>query len=222
MIKSSIGRKIAMALSALFLLIFLLQHLVINLLSVISPEAFNEASHFMGTNPLIQFLMQPILMFGVLFHLITGFILEAKNRSARPVKYAYNKPGENSTWMSRNMLITGVMILLFVVVHLNDFWVHEVGVKFCQGDWSGLNEAGEMRYYDELVVKFENPARTGLYVLAFVFLSLHLIHGFASAFQSMGMNHRKYTPMIEKAGKAYAILVPALFIFIAIYHYFKS
>ena len=82
---SSIGRKFAMALSALFLIIFLLQHFLINFTSVISEETFNELSHFMGTNPLVQFLAQPILIFGVLLHFIMGFILEAKNRSSREV-----------------------------------------------------------------------------------------------------------------------------------------
>jgi len=118
---SSVGRKILMALSGFFLLIFLVQHLVINLISVISVEGFNEVSEFMGTNPLVQFVLQPVLFFGIIFHLIMGIVLNVKNKAARPIQYAMNKPSENSSWMSRNMVITGVMILLFMALHMVHF-----------------------------------------------------------------------------------------------------
>ena len=85
---TSIGRKLLMALSGFFLLFFLLQHFIINLFSVINPNTFNEMSHFMGTNTFIQYFMQPVLLFGVLFHLIMGVYLDFKNRSSRPIKYA--------------------------------------------------------------------------------------------------------------------------------------
>src|SRR5690606_5595532 len=115
---STIGRKYAMALSAMFLLIFLLMHLSVNLLSVFSKDAFNSASYFMGYNPAVQFLMQPILIFAVFFHFIMGFILEAKNNRARPVKYAVNKGSANSSWFSRNMIISGLVILAFLGLHM--------------------------------------------------------------------------------------------------------
>ena len=86
-----------MALSGLFLIVFLLQHCTINFLSVVAPDAFNNVSHFMGTNPLIQYALQPVLAFGVFFHLIMGIYLERKNRSARPIKYAMDKPATNSS-----------------------------------------------------------------------------------------------------------------------------
>lgn len=213
-LSSSIGRKYAMALSGLFLLIFLLQHLVINFTSVISADIFNAASHFMGTNPLIQFLMQPILAFGVFFHLIMGVVLERKNRSSRPVKYSYSKPEESSTWMSRNMIITGIMVLLFLGLHFYDFWFPELKIKFIDGVWNI-----EDRYFHELQEKFMDPIRVGIYVLAFLALSLHLMHGFQSAFQSVGFRHNKYTPIIKKLSNIYAVVVPAGFIFIAMYHF---
>src|SRR5690606_30445555 len=115
-LNSSIARKVAMALSALFLLIFLLQHFIINFTSVISEDTFNEFSHFMGTNPLVQFVMQPILIFGVVFHFVMGFILEIRNRGARSIKYAKYAGGENSSWMSRNMIYSGLAILAFIVL----------------------------------------------------------------------------------------------------------
>jgi len=219
--KSSIGRKVAMALSALFLMVFLLQHFAINILSVFSPETFNEVSHFMGTNPLIQYVIQPILIFGVVFHFIMGFVLELKNKKAVGVSYAKNNGAANSTWMSRNMIYSGLAILAFVVLHFIDFWFPEINTKFIQGNWSGLHEGVDgYRYFHELEHKFESHIRTITYVIAFIFLMLHLLHGFKSAFQSMGIpSIRKKT--YETIGKIYAIVIPLGFIFIAIYHHLK-
>lgn len=218
--KSTIGRKILMALSGLFLVVFLLQHLVINALSVISADLFNDASHFMGTNAFVQFLAQPLLIFGVVFHLAMGMVLEYQNNKARDVKYAMSKPSTNSSWMSRNMIISGIMVMMFLGLHFYDFWFPEVKTKFIDGDWSGVLAGEEgLRYFAELQHKFVSPARVGIYVLSFVFLALHLLHGFQSAFQSVGFNHGKYTPVIKKLGNLYAIVVPAGFIFIALFHH---
>lgn len=217
---SSIGRKFAMALSALFLLIFLLQHFLINFTSVFAPDIFNEVSHFMGTNPAVQFALQPVLIFAVVFHFVAGFVLEAQNRKARGVnKYAMQKGSANASWMSRNMIISGAVILAFLALHFYDFWIPEINTKYIQGDMSGMTMQGDYRYYEELVEKFHDPVRVGMYTLSFVLLSLHLLHGFQSAFQSMGANHRKYTPFIQKLGKVYAIAIPAGFIFIALFHH---
>jgi succinate dehydrogenase / fumarate reductase cytochrome b subunit len=219
--KSSIGRKVAMALSAFFLMFFLLQHLAINLLSVFSPETFNEVSHFMGTNPLVQFALQPILIFAVVFHFVMGFILELKNRKAQGVSYTKNNGAANSTWFSRNMIYSGITILAFILLHFIDFWFPEINTKFIQGDWSGtIQGVPGFRYYEELVHKFMNPARVIAYVVAFVFLGLHLAHGFTSAFQSMGgtVGRKK---ILQNIGKAYSILIPVGFILIAIYHHLK-
>ncbi|HAW20753.1 MAG TPA: succinate dehydrogenase [Flavobacteriales bacterium] len=213
-LKSSIARKIAMALSGFFLLFFLLQHLAINALSLISADLFNAASHFMGTNPLVQFALQPVLAFGVFFHLIMGMVLELQNRAARPVQYSYSKPEANSTWMSRNMIITGIMVMLFLGLHFYDFWLPELKMKFIDGIWNI-----EDRYFEELQHKFHDPIRVGLYVLSFVFLSLHLMHGFQSAFQSVGFRSSSFTPMIKKLATIYAIVVPLGFVIVALYHF---
>ncbi|WP_159949570.1 succinate dehydrogenase cytochrome b subunit [Polaribacter septentrionalilitoris] len=218
--KSSIGRKVSMALSAFFLMFFLLQHLAINTLSVFSPELFNEVSHFMGTNPLVQFALQPVLIFAVVFHFVMGFILELKNRKANGAGYAKNNGAANSTWFSRNMILSGITILAFILLHFIDFWFPEINTKFIQGDWSGTMEGIEgLRYHEELVHKFVNPLRVGAYVLAFIFLGLHLAHGFTSAFQSVGAASLR--KKLEKVGIAYSILVPLGFIFIALYHHFN-
>ena len=211
---STIGRKYAMALSAMFLLLFLIMHLSVNLISVFSPSAFNSASEFMGYNPLIQFLMQPILGFAVIFHFVMVFVLELKNRSARPVKYAMNNGSANSTWMSRNMIISGLVVLVFLGLHMYDFWWHEINFKYVEA-----NTPDNERFWHELHAKFADAWRVIFYIIAFVLLGLHLAHGFQSSFQSVGARHPKYTPVIKALGTWYSILIPAGFIIIALYHF---
>lgn len=220
-LNSSIGRKLAMALSAIFLMFFLLQHFAINITSVFSPDLFNELSHFMGTNPLVQFALQPILIFGVIFHFVMGFILELKNKKATTIKYAKDNGSANSSWVSRNMIYSGLAILAFMVLHFIDFWIPELNTKYIVGDSSGLLANGEFRYFEELVHKFENPLRVGAYVVAFIFLALHLLHGFNSAFQSVGQNN-KYTRGLKSFGKFYAIGIPLGFVFVALFHHFVN
>lgn len=215
LLSSSIGRKYAMALSALFLLIFLLQHFTINFTSVFSEKTFNSVSHFMGTNILVQFFLQPVLIIGVIFHFAMGFYLEWKDNRARSQKYKMYKGNESSTWVSRNMIWTGLVILAFIVLHFIDFWIPEMNYKYIE-----MNTPDATRYYEELVHKFEHPLRVGAYVLSFFFLAMHLWHGFQSSFQSIGANHDRWTPIVKGLGKAYAVLIPAGFIFIALFHYF--
>ncbi len=210
LIKSSVARKVAMALSGLFLVFFLLQHFTINFTSIFSADVFNELSHFMGTNPLVQFVLQPILIFGVVFHFVMGFILEIKNRNARAVKYAQFKGGANSSWVSRNMIYSGLVVLAFLGLHFYDFWVPEIVHKYIE-----FAPEDTSRYYHELLEKFVSPTRTGLYVLSFVFLALHLWHGFASSFQSVGFNN-KYSVGATKFAKAFSIVIPLGFIIIAL------
>ncbi len=221
---SSVGRKIAMALSAFFLMSFLIIHLSVNLTSLFSADIFNEFSHFMGTNPLVQYALQPVLIIGVVFHFVMGFVLEIQNRKAVGVKYAKNLGNANSTWMSRNMLLSGAVILAFLVLHFIDFWIPEMNVKYLQGDMSGLldpNVADSgFRYYEELVHKFESPLRVGFYVLGFVLLSLHLLHGFNSAFQSMGLTAGR-KKLWKNIGAFYSVVIPLGFIVIALFHHFN-
>jgi succinate dehydrogenase / fumarate reductase cytochrome b subunit len=119
------------------------------------------------------------------------------------------------------MIWSGIAILAFIILHFIDFWFPEINTKFIQGDWSGLHEGVDgYRYYEELQHKFHSHVRTIAYVIAFVFLMLHLLHGFTSAFQSMGVTAgRKKT--LQNIGKAYSIIIPLGFIFIAIYHHLK-
>lgn len=211
--KSSIGRKIAMALSGIFLIVFLTQHFLINITSVFSEEIFNMLSHFMGNNPLVQFILQPVLIAGVLFHFVMGFVLEWQNRKARPVTYAMYKGSRNSMFVSRNMIISGIVILSFLALHFYDFWVPEMDYKYIKSLPEDPN-----RYYEELIHRFENPVRVGLYCLSFIFLALHLVHGLSSSTQSLGTNN-KYAITIKNISFAFGIGIPLGFCFIALYHY---
>ncbi|WP_299556777.1 succinate dehydrogenase cytochrome b subunit [Seonamhaeicola sp.] len=218
-LKSSIGRKVAMALSAFFLMFFLIIHLAVNITSIFSEDLFNQLSHFMGTNPAVQFALQPVLIFGVVFHFVMGFVLELRNRKAIGVSYAKNNGAANSTWMSRNMIYSGLVILAFLVLHFIDFWIPEINVKYIQGDMSGMHD-GEFRYFHELQHKFLSPLRVGAYVVSFILLALHLLHGFTSAFQSMGSTAGR-KKALQAFGKIYSFIIPLGFIIVAVYHHFN-
>lgn len=215
-LSSSIARKVAMALSGSFLVLFLAQHFTNNITAVIDPDTFNSLSHFLGHNFVIQFIAQPILILGVIFHFVMGLILEVRNRGARSIKYQSFKGNRNSTWASRNMIISGAVILAFLGLHFYDFWFPEIVHKYVES-----NPMDATRYYPDLVQKFESPIRTGLYCLAFVLLALHLWHGFSSSFQSMGWNN-KYSKALRGFTQFYAIFIPLGFIFIALYLHFNQ
>lgn len=203
---SSVGRKVVMSLSGLFLIIFLLVHLGVNLSLFAGEEAFNAASHFMATNPLIQ-VMQYVLAAGFIIHILMGITLEMKNRAARPIKYVKNNAAANSGWASRNMIYTGLLVLLFLILHLKNYFVE---IKF-----------GEVPNDYELVTQlFKNPLYVFIYVAAFVLLGIHLSHGFQSAFTSIGARSPKYYGCVKKLGIGYSYLIALGFSIIAIYFYF--
>lgn len=213
---STIGRKVAMALSGLFLVVFLTQHFTINFISVFSAKTFNEISHFMGNNPLVQFVLQPILIFGVVFHFTMGFVLEIQNRKSRAIQYVEYKGSANASWVSRNMIWSGAVVLSFLGLHFYDFWFPEMNYKYIE-----VLPLDPARYYEEMTHKFHDFFRVGLYIISFVFLALHLNHGFASSFQSVGVNN-KYSSSIKKFAIAFSVIIPVGFIFIALFHYINS
>ncbi len=213
LISSSIARKVVMALSGLFLVLFLAQHFTINLTSVIAPDTFNEWSHFMGYNPLVQFLLQPILIAGIVVHFAMGIYLELQNNKARAVKYSKFSGNANSPWVSRNMILSGMVVLAFIILHMYDFWVHEMAYKYVEA-----SPEDPTRYYAETVEKFGPLWRTLIYIVAFVLLALHLWHGFASSFQSIGWNN-KYSAGLKTFTKIFAVAIPLGFVFIALDHH---
>lgn len=207
---TSIAKKFIMALSGLFLIVFLLVHLGVNLLLLSSdPNLFNEASHFMATNPLIQ-VMQYVLAFGFLVHILSGIALTVQNNLARPIQYASNKPSANSSIESRTMIVSGVLVLLFLILHMRNFFYH---IKFGHvpegGDYVLVSDLFDIWYY------------TLIYVVSFVILGFHLNHGFQSAFQSMGANNSTWTVIWKKVGTIYSVVVAGGFSIIALYLFFN-
>ena len=216
LMSSSIGRKILMALSGIFLVVFLTQHFLINITSVFSENLFNTLSHFMGNNPLVQFILQPVLIFGVIFHFVMGFYLEILNSKSRKKNYSKYSGSSNASWISRNMIFSGGVILIFLVLHFIDFWIPEMNYKYVE-----VLPEDPNRYFEELVHKFESPIRTLIYSLSFIFLALHLLHGFSSSFKTVGVNS-KYYDLIQKSTFIFSITIPLGFIFIAIFHNLTS
>ena len=192
---SSLGRKYLMAITGLFLCSFLLIHLIGNVTLFTDPVQFNEYTRFMSSNPLIR-VMEIVLVVGFLAHIIDAIMLTKANKTAQPVKYAMDK--KKSTWYSRNMGLTGTIILAFLILHLQSFWY---GYKF--GDVAmTLDSSGTdiKDMYTMVVAAFSQSWYSAIYVVAMILLGTHLNHGFQSAFQSMGLRHKKYTPAIKKAG----------------------
>ncbi len=210
---SSIGKKIVMSLSGLFLIVFLLIHLVANLFILVGPDAYNEVCHFMDTNPLIR-IMVPILAFGFAIHIIYAFILTLHNRKARPVRYAVSNTKGSSPWASRNMLVLGVIVLGVLAIHLNDFWAN-MQLQTLMGVHEGLTPP-----YDLITIKFTNPLFVALYIVWIIALWFHLSHGFWSAFQSIGMSNQKWLNRWKCLAKLYAVVVCGGFIIIPLYVYF--
>lgn len=219
----SVGKKVLMALSGLFLIFFLLEHLVGNsLLMIDDPSYFNGYAFFMGhwMNLPIR-VMEVVLISALVIHIVDAFMLSKKNAEARPVRYAVNASSANSSWFSRNMLPTGIIILLFLVLHLVNFLLDaRFGVNV------NLSGSGVEDYGHDLHSKVRDHFAlwwyTAFYVVVMIFVGMHLSHGFQSAFQTMGANHKKYTPLIRKIGTGYAIAVPAGFIAIALTLFIKS
>jgi len=219
---SSIGKKLIMGLTGLFLISFLLVHCFLNCFVFFDNTGvlFNEGAHFMATNWIIR-AMEVVLMLGLLLHIVQGARLTFENQAARPVKYAYHDGKSNSKWYSRSMGLLGTLLLIFLIVHLTDFWwvSRFSGIEHFNGG-TAADAIGNEDLYKVMLVKFSEPWRVVLYVLAMVSLAYHLLHGFASTFQTMGWNHKKYTPIIKSIGVAFSIVIPLLFALMPIAIYF--
>jgi succinate dehydrogenase / fumarate reductase cytochrome b subunit len=219
LLTSSLGRKLVMALTGLFLILFLAVHLSGNLqlLKDDGGKAFNVYAEFMTTNPVIKVVSYGNYSF-ILLHIFLALVLSRKNRGARgPEPYKVTS-GKSSTWSSRNMGILGTLILIFLVIHLKDFWA--------QMHWGGIPKANydgrEVKdLYAVVALAFSKGWYVALYGVCMVGLGFHLWHGFASAFQTLGLNHVKYNPIIRFVGKTFAIVVPALFALIPIMMFLK-
>ena len=215
---STIGRKLLVASSGLFLIIFLIGHVSGNFLLFKDDggQAFNEYTQFMSTNQLVQ-VVRWITYISILLHIVVTIILTIHNKKARPVGYAEAHPSANSSWASRNMALLGTLILVFLVIHLGNFWYK---MKVGEVPLVTYESEGTLRdLYSVVLFSFSELWYVILYVVMMIFLGLHLAHGFRSAFQTLGWRHKKYTPLIEKAGMAFAIIVPLLFAIMPVYIY---
>ena len=200
---SSIGKKILMALTGLFLISFLIVHCTINAMIFYNDGGvtFTHWAHFMATNPIIRTL-EIVLIIGFLAHIIQGLVLWKQNRSARPVKYASTQSSANSSWYSRSMTLLGTLILMFLVIHTSNFWIPNRTNQFVHGE--------ELPLYQMMLTIFQNPIEVIIYLLGCFSLFWHLLHGFKSAFQSLGLNHGKYNKAIVFAGTTFSVIVPVI------------
>ena len=220
-LRSSLGRKLVMSFSGLFLILFLVGHVLGNLLLFLDDggKAFNEYARFMTSTPAIQ-VLSLITYASIIIHVIYSIIISRLNRKARPVPYAVSSASANSLWSSRNMGILGTIVLIFLVIHLKSFWYE---MRFGQIPMVNYDGAGEFKnLYAIVAVAFTQWWYVLLYVVAMFGLAFHLSHGFTSAFQTLGLTHKKYTPLIEGVGLWFSIIVPALFALIPIVMFIKS
>lgn len=200
---SSLGKKVVMSLTGLFLISFLVIHVGINSLIFLNDGGviFNKAAGFMAHNIVIR-IMEVGLFAGFLIHIIQAYAVTLKNQKARPVKYAVTDGNANSKWYSRSMALLGTLLLMFLVIHLGNFWVPTKKAVFAHEEhntFEGIKNVFGQWYF------------VAIYLLGVLSLCYHLLHGFSSAFQSLGINHRKWTPVIKMIGKTFTIIVCVLF-----------
>ncbi|MEO6488863.1 MAG: succinate dehydrogenase cytochrome b subunit [Ferruginibacter sp.] len=216
---SSLGKKFTMGLTGFFLITFLIVHCFINSMIFFNDDGqtFNHWGHFMGSNLIIRTMELGLFAFLIL-HVIQGFLLWKQNNDARPVKYAVNHPERNSTWYSRSMGLLGTLILLFLVLHIYHFWIpsrfggmaNVHALETISLGAYGNQEAHNLYSEMQLIFK-DNLLVVMIYVLGVFSLFWHLVHGFQSAFQTFGVNHKRYTPLIKTIGVVYSVVICILF-----------
>lgn len=250
LLSSSLGKKLIMSLTGLFLCIFLVVHLIGNLqlFNMDQGKSYNEYSYTMTNFAPIK-IVSYLLYASIVIHAIYALVLTIKNRKARPIAYASFKGSANSSWSSRNMGILGTILLVFLVTHMSNFWYKyhfgdlpyiEYRTDLATGSTSirempasdfnafvSYIEHGEevvqaKDLYKQVAFSFQSWYLVLLYVLAMVALSFHLIHGFQSAFQTLGWDHRRYFPLIKFLGVwVFGVAIPAGFAAMPLYFFFS-
>ena len=196
-----------MGATGLFLISFLVIHCFLNSLIFVNDGGalFNEGAHFMATNWIIR-AMEVVLMLGIILHIVQALVLTLENRKARPIAYAQVNGAANSSWYSRSMGLLGTLLLIFLIIHLAHFWV--------KSRFTGLpidDATGHDNLFIVMTETFKHLWVVVVYCLAMISLSYHLMHGFQSAFQTLGLNHKKYTPLIKSVGLWFSIIIPIIF-----------
>ncbi|MCX7606456.1 MAG: succinate dehydrogenase cytochrome b subunit [Bacteroidia bacterium] len=209
---TSVGRKVVMAVTGIFLMSFLVVHLAGNLLLLRGDggAAFNAYADFMSTNPLIR-VLEVLLFVGFVVHIYQGLYFISKERRFRPKGYTLHRPQDNTTIFSRTMRISAIVILVFLLVHLRHFFVeHRI-------------LGASLTMYESCKLAFENPFYSAFYVLSMILLAFHLAHGFHSSFQTLGLIvNRRIDRVVRWAGTAFAFLVPLGFAVIPLYFLFQT
>lgn len=216
---SSIGRKLVMSLSGLFLITFLVVHLIGNLqlLNDDQGQAFNEYTYFMTHNPLIKIISYGTYIL-ILVHAGLGIKLALTNKKAKSSKYAVAPKGQQDvTWASKNMALLGILIFAFLLIHMGDFWYK---MKMDQTNMVDYGSGEIKDLYEKVYASFSQWWIVALYMVGVLAMALHLWHGFQSAFQTLGLNHKKYSKIIEGVGKIFSIIVPIGFAIIPLYYFF--
>jgi len=219
---SSIGKKLVMSLTGLFLITFLIVHLIGNLQLFFNDggQAFNVYAHFMTTNPLVKFISIGLYA-GILLHAIQGILMALQNKKAKGSKYAVTTYS-NGSWMSKNMALLGTLIFAFLCIHMGDFWYK---TKFTESlemvSYTGVDYQVK-DLYSKVYASFSQWWIVLIYIIGLIALMLHLLHGFQSAFTSLGLRHKKYTPIINLMGIGYSVFITLAYASIPIYMLIKS
>ncbi len=205
---SSIGKKLVMGFTGLFLISFLVIHCTINSMIFFNDngEMFNYYAHFMSHNYIVR-VLELGLFAGLIAHIVQGLLLWKQNSSARPVKYAVNAANTNSKWYSRSMGLLGTILLFFLIIHVSKFFVDTKVALYANG---GENDASH-NLFEEMREYFQQLWVVIVYIVGVVSLFWHLVHGFPSAFQTLGINQKKYTPIIKAVGVGFSVIVCLLF-----------
>lgn len=251
-LNSSLGRKLIMSLTGIFLCTFLIVHLIGNLqlFKDDAGYAFNKYAVFMTTFPPIK-VVSYLLYASIIIHAIYALVLSLKNKSARPVGYNQSAGSANSKWNSRNMGILGTVLLVFIATHMQNFWwkYHNDQVPYIEyktdlktgkqlevralsasefsvysvNELNGIETVQARDLYKQVDFAFQNVGLVALYVIAMGALAFHLIHGFQSAFQTVGFNHRRYIGFVRAIGVwVFGVIIPILFALMPLYFYFKG
>jgi len=216
--QSTIFRKVIAALSGLFLVIFLIGHLVGNLQLFIpgieGQTRFNEYALFMTTNPIVN-ILSLLTYFSIVLHIVLTVFLSIQSKNARPVQYEVSSRNKNVSWASSNMTLLGTIILVFIIIHLRSFWYE---MHFGDMPYQYLNDGTKIKdLYTITVSAFSNPLYSSFYVVCMFFLSMHLKHGIESSFQTVGIKFKKYQNFIKISATGIAILIPLIFASIPVY-----
>lgn len=216
---SSIGKKFVMALTGLFLISFLIVHVGLNacIWANDNGSMFNRAAHFMGATVVIR-LMEVVLFIGFIIHIIQGWALEVQNRKTRKQGYAVTLGNRGSKWYSRSMGLLGTMLFLFLVMHISHFWVpsritHDLAPVT-------YHDVPMHNLYLKMIDVFKDPVVVVLYVIGCISLAYHLLHGFKSAFRTLGVHNSRYFSLIKAAGYGFSVIVSLAFAMMPVSMYF--